>query len=171
MLSPLKFTPIISLNQEMVNRGRAFRFFYEAVVPAEGEHTISIQNGANSIYLFSRKVNSDQPALRYEVRTGAVISSYGPPINPLPMNALLQYPTTNLARACTASSIGVLVDIDIAGGSDGVGHRHEGDTMDDTDDLKVLPPDEEFLIRLVNPNLEAANVLVYMKWFEMPYSA
>lgn len=175
MLSSLIFGSTMSVKEHMIYKGRGFRMFYEATVPAAvggvpGEHFVSIKNGANTVHLFKRLVSSDQPSVRYEVRTGATFASYPASIAIFPLKAFQSQPTTNLVRTCTVSNIGSLSDLDIVGGSVGVGNRAEGGTLSDPDDLKVLPPLEEYLLRLANPNDEPANVLVYLKWYEIPYT-
>ena len=175
MFSADKFPPTMSLKEHMIYTGKGFRLFYEAVVPAAsggtpGEHFVSIKNGANTVHLFKRLVNSDQPAVRYEVRTGATFLTYPTPITIRPLKGFASAASKNLARTCTVSDIGELSDLDIVGGSISVGNRAEGSTLNEPDDLKVLPPDEEFLLRLTNPNADPTNVLVYLKWFELPYT-
>lgn len=166
MLQPNKYPTTYSLTQAMTYDGKAFRAFFESEIPAESEITVSILNGENIINLFYRRFFSNMPDVRYEVRTGAVITAYGAEIPILPMNAVNVRQSTNTARLCTTSSIGTLQDIEISGGSIGVGNRPAGGTLDDQDDLKVLPPNTEFLIRLANPNTDPAKALVYLKWFE-----
>lgn len=168
MFSDSKIKPTMSLTQYMIYQGNAFRTFSEFNVPANnGEFYISILNGANLVHLFYRQINSTQPKLRYEVRTGATITGYvGQPIPIRNMNAKSSQISTNIARVCTVSSIGELTDIQLLGGGELSGSRAMGDEEIEPDDLKILPSNTEFLIRCVNPANDIAKCLLYLKWFE-----
>ena len=165
-----KIPPAMTLTQQMVYTGNAFRMFHEITVPAESEAYIGIQNGENSVHLFSRLVRSTLPDVRYEVRSGHVVSAGGEGAavsTVFNMNGNSNVQSTNSVRIITAvDSLGDLKDIDIVGGALTVGNRPQSDTLKDPDDLKVLPPNVDFLLRFVNPNTDPADVLLYLKWFE-----
>lgn len=158
----------MSLTQAAIYQGIAFRTFHTFTVPASGEYLISVRNGENAIHLFSRLIKANLPDLVYEVRTGATITGYlGNPITIFNMNAFSQQITANVAQECTVSDYGTLTDIHQLGGDDLPGNNYDrGDESIDPEDIKILPNDTEFLLRITNPNTENANALLYLKWFE-----
>lgn len=167
-----KVKPTISITQHMVHKGSGFRSFHKFTVAGgnaqdPGEYFISIQNGQNAVHLFNRLVSGGAPNMIYEVRTGATIDSYGDTIDIFNMNAYSNNVSANTARIATSvSDIGQLVDIHPLKGFEQAGNRLAGDESIEPDDIKVLPDDTEFLIRITNPNSDPADAFLYLKWFE-----
>lgn len=171
MLEHDDFSTQFTLVEAMTYDGKAYRAFFEADVPAgtpenPGTANYSIINGPNAVHLFYRRFFSNYPDVRYEVRAGATITGYSG--GPVPIfNMKYNGPASdNVARQCTVSDIGQLVDLEITAGTIAVGNRPSGGTLDSPDDLKILPPNTEFLIHLINPNAEPVKTMVYLKWFE-----
>lgn len=165
----LNYEAKLTLVQRMVDNGQAYRTFKEIIIPANGTFDLSIKNGEYAVGLYSRLLITDQPMIRYEVRTGATITGYtGEPIPIRPLNAMNQTPSKNTFRQCTQSALGELADIDIVPGQAGSGSNASGAVYGDADDLKVLPPNDEFLLHFSNPNNTQSKVLIYLKWFEVP---
>lgn len=159
--------PTMSLTQRMIYQGNAFRFFHKFTVPANSDYTLSVSNGDNAVHLFSRLVKASVPDVLYEVRDNAVIASYdSSALDIFNMNGYSSKDSANVARVCTASDIGDLVDMHELGGSTEVGNRKTGDESLDPDDIKILKNNNEFLLRLDNPNNEPAVCFLYLKWFE-----
>lgn len=164
-----KIRPGMSLTQAMVYEGNAFRTFHLFDIPAQGNFNISVKNGPSAIHLFNRLVRANLPNVLYQVYAVPSGVVYGANINIFNMNAFNQKPSANLVRICTSvASPGQLTDLHALGGVSGVGNRLEGDESIEPDDIKILPANTEFLIRLVNPNTEIAKAFLYLKWFETP---
>jgi len=165
----LNYEAKLTLVQRMVDNGQAYRTFKEIIIPANGTLDLSIKNGEYAVGLYSRLLITDQPMIRYEVRTGATITGYtGDPIPIRPLNAMKQTPSKNIFRECTQSDIGELTDIDIVPGQTGSGSNSSGQVYGDAEDIKILPPEQEFLLHFSNPNNVQSKVLIYLKWFEVP---
>lgn len=163
------FRPAMSLTQAMVYNGNAFRVFHLFDIQAQGNYSISIKNGSNAVHLFNRLVKANLPNVLYEVYAAPSGVVYGSDINIFNMNGVKGKASTNLVRVCTSvANPGQLTDLHALGGVAGVGNRLEGDESIEPDDIKVLPANTEFLIRLVNPNTEIAKAFLYLKWFETP---
>lgn len=156
----------MTLINRMIYEGKAFRSFLLFDVPANGAFDISIQNGGNAVHLFSRLVKVNLPNMLYEVRTGPAISNYGEPVHIFNMNGYSENTTANTARICTVSNAGVVVDMMPLSGHEEAGNRFVGEESLEADDLKVLPHDTEFLVRITNPNNAIAKGFIYLKWFE-----
>lgn len=174
-LSQDKFGSAMSVKEHMIYSGKGFRSFFEIEIPAAvgevpGQANVHFTIGDTSLHLFKRLINSDQPAVRYEVRSGATFTGDTGPIAIRGLNGIENNPTKCTAQFCTISDIGTLEDLDIVGGSIGAGNRAEGATMDEPEDLKILSKNQEVLLHLTNPNVDPANVMVYLKWYELPYS-
>lgn len=159
----------MSLAQRMVDRGDAFRTFREFAIPANGEKSFSILNGANAIGFFSRLIVTSLPNVRYEVRTGSAIATYtSQPIKIFNLNPMINKPSANTFRECTYSVLGDLGDVDLIPGQAASGNNAAGDIYSNPDDLKINLPNIEYHLRFLNPNNNPANVLFYLKWFEFP---
>lgn len=156
----------MSLINRMIYEGAAFRSFLLFEVPPESDFTVSILNGPNAVHLFSRLVKASMPNMIYEVRTGATVTNYGANVPIFNMNAYSQRESANIARICTVSDIGDLTDQMPLAGHEEAGNRFVGEESLEADDLKVLPNDVEFIVRVTNPNTQPAVGFIYLKWFE-----
>lgn len=163
-------TPTLDLIALMIDKGNAFRAFIELEIPANGEYSLSVETGEKVAMLYNRVISTNQPNIRYEVRTGATTTITGDPINIFPANPKLIKPTGAVIAPCSYTDAGSLDDIDLIPGQAASGSNKGGETFAPTE-IKPIPENTETLIVFKNPNNQVCNVLLYYKWFELGSNA
>lgn len=163
-------TPTLDLIALMIDKGNAFRSFIELVIPADGEYSLSVKTGDKVAILYNRVISTDQPNIRYEVRTGAATTITDNPITIFPANPKLVKSTGAVIAPCSYTDAGTLNDIDLIPGQAGGGSNKGGETFAPSE-IKPIPENSETLIIFNNPNNQACNVLLYYKWFELGSNA
>lgn len=159
-------TSTLDLITLMIDKGNGFRAFVEVVVPGNDEYSLSVKTGGNVAILYNRVISTNQPNIRYEVRTGATTTITGEPITIFPANTKLIKPTGAVIAPCSYTDAGSLDDIDLIPGQAASGSNKAGETFAPTE-IKPIPENSETLIIFKNPNNQACNVLLYYKWFEL----
>lgn len=163
-----------SIVQEAVRAGVAYRGYIEATIPAAvagvpGSVYFELTLGNAETALFSRIVSSDRANVRYEVMSGAVVATRDSPTLIFNMNQkLASAPSKHVFRPCTVSSPGNTVDLDVVRGADGQGNRTTGSTFS-PEDFRIYDRNQAIVVRALNPDAEAAQLLVYYKWFEFSW--
>lgn len=163
-------TSTLDLIPLMIDKGNGFRAFTEIVIPVQGEYSLSVKTGDKVAMLYNRVISTDQPNIRYEVRTGATTTITGDPITIFPANPKLVKPTGAVIAPCSYSDAGTLNDIDLIPGQAASGSNKGGETFSPTE-IKPITENSETLIVFKNPNNQACNVLLYYKWFELGANA
>lgn len=162
----------LTLVQDTVMRGTAFRSWAEASIPIGGAATaqyFAIDLGDTDTALFSRIISADRNNVRYEVMAGAVVASYGADVPIYSMSQKSIVASKHRIRFCTVSTPGTPVDIDIVRGAAGQGNRTTGSTFT-PDDFRIYKANQTVVVRGVNPDLvDPANFLLYLKWIEFKW--
>ena len=155
----------VSLIQRAVETGVAFRVYNRFTVPATGSVAFKAVLGDRNIALLDRIINSDQSNILYQVFAGAtVLTNVGSPFTIRNMNQNSEVVSTSLVQQCTFSG-GTESDLDILRGG-GVGNNAFGTVFSTGIDHRVFSGNQTVVVKLSNPNVTAADVLVYLKWFE-----
>lgn len=158
----------LNLIQHMVESGSAFRGFIEesvAQTPA-GDKWYEVTIGDFDVGLMNREVSGSAAGMRYEVRVGAEVNTYlAPAITTYNMNMYSERVATASLRACTVSSAGALVDLDITTGG-GSGGNPAGSRFDEANDYRIFKRHTKLYIHLVNPDAQTHTMLVKLKWHE-----
>lgn len=169
MLRELFSDAQLTIVQDAVNRGVAFRSFAEVSIPASGgSQYFAITLGDKDTALFSRIISADRNNVRYEVLAGAAVASYGADVPIYRMSQKVGGVSKHRIRQCTISNPGAItvVDVDVVRGAAGQGNRTTGSTFT-PDDFRVYDRKQEIIVRAVNPDtVDPANFLLYLKWIE-----
>lgn len=168
MMSGFNYETRMDLIQRYIDQGKAFRTFEEITVPGNGSYDMSVKIGSDAVGLYYRLLTTSEPNIRYEVRSGASFTSYGDPVTIFNINGKSSEVSKNIFRPCTVSEVGTLTDIDLVPGVEGFSFSRSGQVYGGIDDIKIIKEDTETLLRFINPNSDAAEVLIYLRWLEIP---
>lgn len=160
----------VSMVQEAVRLGAAFRGFFETSIPADSSIYFSVKLGAKSTALYDRVVSANRDGVRYEILSGGTITGYGASAIISNMNQNLPIASAHQLRQCTVTGPGSIIDLDIVRGSSQGSHSN-GSTFTPSDgDFRIFKPNQEIIVRAVNPSAtDPANFLLYYKWFEFDW--
>ena len=159
----------------MIDKGYAFRAFVEFTIPAksggvDGEYSFSVKTGEQVAVLYNRIIDTDQPNIRYEVRTGAVTTNLREQVEVRPQNPKNVRPVDVDFYRCDYTDAGELSDLDPLPGQAGSGSNASGDIYT-ASEPKPIPENTESLIVFKNPNNVECKALLYYKWYHIGANA
>lgn len=166
-----KFPCRLNLIEKMHDEGRTFRTFHEFEIPAgteaiPGTADFCVEIGDNVLVLYARTIFTDKANIRYEVRSGAVVTNPGETALIYPGNPMAPRVSTSVFKDCVLSDPGTLVDVEpIPGQSGGTGQQ--GGQVYDPNDTKIIQNNSNLAVRLANPNNQVCKVTLLYKWFEV----